>query len=59
LNDPAQMHKRRLMMEQREKFEWQQRDREIEEIQKEKLEVNILKSHQFNPLSDNERATSS
>ncbi|CBY20994.1 unnamed protein product [Oikopleura dioica] len=39
LNDPAQMHKRRLMMEQREKYEWQQRDREIEEIQKEKLEI--------------------
>ncbi|CAG5113339.1 Oidioi.mRNA.OKI2018_I69.chr2.g7450.t1.cds [Oikopleura dioica] len=39
LNDPAQIHKRRLMMEQREKFEWQQRDREIEEIQKEKLDI--------------------
>lgn len=25
LNDPAQMHKRRLMMEQREKYEWQER----------------------------------
>ena len=59
LNDPAQMHKRRLMMEQREKFEWQQRDREIEEIQKEKLEVNGLESPSFNLLLDNERATSS
>lgn len=39
LNDPSQMHKRRLMMEQREKYEWELRDKEIAEIQKERLQI--------------------
>lgn len=39
LTDPDQFHKRRMMMEAREKHEWALRERQIQEIQNARLEV--------------------